>query len=305
MSSLQNQKVRSAWIFMSPVLIILAISSVWPLYRTISFSFLNLVEYSREYSFIGFKNYLSLGQNGFSGLLVDQVWWRSVWNTLWFAAVSVSLETFFGLLIALLLNQNFKGRGLMRVAIIIPWAIPTIVSARMWSWMLNDQFGIINDLMIRLAVIDEPIAWTVNPSTAMIAVIIVDVWKTTPFMALLILAALQTLPKDIYENAKIDGVHSLRVFWKITLPLIRPALMIAVIFRSLDALRIFDLIYVLTPNSETTMTMSIFAKLEMFDFAKFSYGSAASTLIFLIISLLVISYIYIGKLNLISPNEKY
>jgi trehalose/maltose transport system permease protein len=301
--SLQKQRVISAWLFLSPVLLILAVTAIWPLSRTIFFSFLGLSEYSLDYSFVGFQNYLSIKEGEFSGVLADKTWWRSVWNTLWFTLVSVSLETILGLLVALMLHQNFKARPLMRAAVLIPWAIPTIVSARMWNWMLNDQFGIINDLMMRLSIIEQPIAWTANPLTAMVAVIVVDVWKTTPFMALLILAGLQILPKDIYENARIDGVHPLRVFWKITLPLIRSTLMIAIIFRALDALRIFDLIYVLTPNNETTMSMSIFAKQEMFDFAKFSYGSAASTLIFLIIAMLVISYIYLGKFNLVSKDE--
>ena len=301
--SLYQQRTRSAWLFLSPILILLAISAVWPLLRTIFFSFVDLVEYSDQYNFVFFKNYLDFHQGSWRGLLADSSWWRSVWNTLWFTVVSVSLESFFGLLLALMLHQSFKARPLMRAAVLIPWAIPTIVSAKMWNWMLNDQFGIINDLMIKLSLIQEPIAWTSDPTTAMIAVIIVDVWKTTPFMALLILSGLQIIPKDIYENTKIDGVHPLRVFFTITLPLVRPALMVAIIFRGLDALRIFDLIYVLTPNNETTMSMSIFAKQEMFDFAKFSYGSAASTLLFLIIAFLVISYIYVGKVNLLTKNE--
>ena len=301
--TLSAQKIKFAWAFLSPVLFILAVAALWPLSRTIFFSFVDLVEYSSNYSFVGFKNYIHFENGVYSGVLVDSTWWRSVWNTIIFTFISVSLETVFGLGIALMLNQTFKARPIMRAAVLIPWAIPTIVSARMWNWMLNDQFGIINDLMLRLSIISEPIAWTADPSTGIIAVIIVDVWKTTPFMALLILAGLQTLPNDIYENSKIDGVHPLRVFWKITLPLLRPTIMVAVIFRMLDALRIFDLIYVLTPNSEATISMSIFAKLEMFDFAKFSYGSAASTLVFLVISFLVITYIYIGKISLIQKNE--
>jgi trehalose/maltose transport system permease protein len=186
----------------------------------------------------------------------------------------------------------------VRAAILIPWAIPTIVSAKMWSWMLNDQFGIINDLFLKLGIISQKVAWTASADTAMTAVLIVDIWKTTPFMALLILAGLQMVPKDVYEAAKIDGVHPIKVFFKVTLPLVKPALMVAVIFRLLDALRIFDLIYVLTPNSSATKTMSVISRENLFEFNNFAYGSAQSTLLFLIIALSVILYIWLGKVDL-------
>jgi trehalose/maltose transport system permease protein len=167
----------------------------------------------------------------------------------------------------------------------------------MWSWMLNDQFGIVNDLFLKLHLIDHKIAWTATADTAMYAVLAVDIWKTTPFMALLILAGLQMVPKDIYEAAEIDGVHPIKQFFRITLPLVRPALMVAIIFRLLDALRIFDLIYVLTPNSDSTKTMSVLARENLFDFDKFAYGSAMSTLLFLIIAILTILYIWLGKVR--------
>ncbi len=128
------------------------------------------------------------------------------------------------------------------------------------AWMMNDQFGILNDMMLSLGLISQKIAWTANPETAMTAVLIVDVWKTTPFMALLILAGLQMVPKDMYEAAKVDGIHPIKVFWRVTLPMIRPALMVAVIFRMLDAMRVFDLIYILTPNNAQTRTMSVLAR---------------------------------------------
>jgi trehalose/maltose transport system permease protein len=163
---------------------------------------------------------------------------------------------------------------------------------------MNDQFGILNDILLRLHLIDAKIAWTASPGTALIAILIVDIWKTTPFMALLILAGLQMVPNDIYEAAKIDGVHPVKVFWKVTLPLVRPALMVAVIFRGLDALRIFDLVYVLTPNNSQTKTMAVFARENLFDFDKFAKGSAASTLLFLILALITIAYIYVGRVRL-------
>jgi trehalose/maltose transport system permease protein len=303
-SDLQAQRVRSAWLFLAPTFLVLALVAGWPLIRTIYFSFTNasLTNLSGA-EFVGFANYLSWitlksGRTIYRGLLADPAWWNAVWNTLKFTVLSVSIETALGLIVALVLNAHFPGRGLVRAAILIPWAIPTIVSAKMWAWMLNDQFGILNDMLIGLGLIGEKIAWTASPDTAMIAVLIVDVWKTTPFMALLILAGLQMVPGDIYEAARIDGVHPVRVFWRVTLPLIRPALMVAVIFRMLDALRIFDLIYVLTPNNAQTKTMSVMARENLFDFDKFAYGAAASTMLFLIIATITILYMWLGRLNL-------
>jgi trehalose/maltose transport system permease protein len=298
-SNLSRQRIRAAWLFLLPMLIILAAVAGWPLIRTIYFSFTNARDVAGDYEFVGFYNYLRFTSSGrMRGLLADDTWWQAVYNTLRFTVISVALETILGLIVALVLNAKFVGRGIVRAAILIPWAIPTIVSAKMWSWMMNDQFGILNDILMRLGIIDQAIAWTARPDTAMIAVLIVDVWKTTPFMARLILAGLQMVPTDIYEAARIDGVHPIKVFWKLTLPLIRPALMVAIIFRALDALRIFDLIYVLTPNNERTQTMAVLAQQDLFAFQKFAEGSAASTLLFLIIAIITILYIRLGRVNL-------
>jgi trehalose/maltose transport system permease protein len=303
-SDLSAQRTRSAWIFLAPTLLVLAMVAGWPLIRTIYFSLTNAtLNNLAGAEFIGFSNYLTWitlqsGRTVWRGLLVDPAWWGAVWNTLRFTLISVSIETVLGLVVALVLNAHFRGRGIVRAAILIPWAIPTIVSAKMWAWMLNDQFGILNDIFLSLGLISEKIAWTANPDTAMIAVLIVDVWKTTPFMALLILAGLQMVPQDIYEATKIDGVHPIKVFWRITLPLVRPALMVAVIFRMLDAMRIFDLIYVLTPNNSQTKTMSVMARENLFEFDKFAYGAAASTMLFLIIASITVLYIVFGRVNL-------
>ncbi len=302
--NLQQQRARSAFWFLAPMLIALFLVAGWPLFRTIYFSMTDTT-LSNLYGgkWIGFDNYLSWRQLSsgriiWRGTLVDPAWWNAVWNTVRFSTVSVLLETVFGVGIALVLNAHFVGRGIVRAAILIPWAIPTIVSAKLWGWMLNDQFGIINDMLLKLGLIDHKIAWAASADTAMVAILIVDVWKTTPFMALLCLAGLQMIPKDIYEAAKVDGVHPVKVFFHVTLPLIRPALMVAVIFRALDALRIFDLVYVLTPNSKATKTMSVISRENLIDFDKFAYGSAQSTLLFAIIAIFVSLYIWLGKLDL-------
>jgi trehalose/maltose transport system permease protein len=289
-SRLTRSRTRSAWIFLAPMLVVLLLVAAWPLGRTIWFSFTdaNLSDMAAA-EFVGLAN--------FEYLLTDPDWWQAVRNTLFFTVISVGLETLLGLGIALALNRHMPGRGILRTAVLIPWAIPTIVSAQMWSWMLNDVFGVINHMLIAIGIIDQGIAWTANPNTAIWAVIMVDVWKTTPFMALLILAGLQMLPSECYEAAKLDGVHPLEVFWKVTLPLLMPALLVAVIFRLLDALRIFDAIYVLTGNNQATMSMSVYARQQLVDFQDVGFGSAASTLLFLTIAIFTAVYLTLARIG--------
>jgi trehalose/maltose transport system permease protein len=289
-SRLTRQRTRAAWLFVAPMLLVLAAVAGWPLLRTIWFAFTdaNLADLSIA-EFIGFTN--------FYYLLTDPDWWIAVRNTMVFTVCSVAIETVLGLGVALALNAHFQGRGLLRAAVLIPWAIPTVVSAQMWSWMFNDVFGIFNVILQGLGLIDQPIAWTASPNTALAAVIIVDVWKTTPFMALLILAGLQMLPSECYEAAKVDGVHPLRVFWKVTLPLLKPALMVAIIFRALDALRIFDLIYVMTGNNKSTMSMSVYSRQQLVDFQDVGYGSAAATMLFVIIAVITAVYLTAARVG--------
>lgn len=303
-TQLTREKIRAAWVFLTPMIIVLLAVAAWPLIRTIWLGFTDArLSVPGSGQWIGFENYLYYldygdGDGEWIGLLADPTWWQAVWNTVYFTVIAVTLETTLGLIVALVLNAQFPFRGFVRAAILVPWAIPTIVSAKMWDWMLNDQFGILNDLFMTVGLISSPIAWTSSPETAMWAVIMVDVWKTTPFMALLILAGMQMLPGDIYEAAKVDGINPIKVFFKVTLPLIKPAIMVAIIFRMLDSLRIFDLIYVLTPNNAQTVTMSVYARQHLFDFDNFAYGSAASTLLFLIIAGITVIYIVAGRVNL-------
>jgi trehalose/maltose transport system permease protein len=291
---LTASRVRSAWVFLTPMLVVLALVAAWPLLRTIwlGFTDANLLRMEQA-KWIGLQNF-----TGEYGLLQDKLWWKAVTNTLWFTFLTVTIETVLGMAVALVLNRAFPGRGLVRAAVLIPWAIPTVVSAKMWSWMLNDQFGLINHMALSLGLIDAPLAWTADPDLLMTSVVMVDVWKTTPFMALLILAALQMLPKECYEAAQVDGVHPVKVFFKVTLPLIRPALMVAVIFRALDAIRIFDLVYVLTGTREPSMTMSVYARQQLIEFQEVGYGSAASTMLFFIVALLTVVYIVLGRVKL-------
>ncbi|HEY9130858.1 MAG TPA: sugar ABC transporter permease [Dyella sp.] len=287
---MSSSRTRTAWLFVAPVVLLLLLVAAWPLGRSIYFSLTdaNINDLSASHV-IGLANYF-----GDAGLFGNRYYvdgfWASDWgvaisNTFRFAIVSVAIESVLGLGIALLLNMEFPGRAFVRTAILVPWAIPTIVSAKVWGWMLNDQFGAINALLAWLGITHAHIAWTAEPSLALWSVVAVDVWKTTPFMALLILAALQTLPKECYEAARVDGVHPLRVFFRITLPLIRQPLLVAVVFRILDALRVFDLIYVLTSNGASTVSMSGFVRSAMVENGDIGFGSAASTSLFFIILL--------------------
>jgi len=285
-----RRRAWTAWQFLLPMLIVLAVVAAWPLARTIWMGFTDAaLDAPWAARFIGFDNYV--------WLIGDPVWWRSVANTLWFAGASVALETVLGTAIALVLHRAFPGRGVVRAAMLIPWAIPTVVSAKMWGWMLHDQFGVINDMLLALGIIDQPLAWTADPGLAMWAIIAVDVWKTTPFVALLVLAALQMLPRGCYEAARLDGIHPVIVFFRVTLPLIAPALMVAVLFRALDALRIFDLIYVLASNSESTMSMSVYARQQLVDFQDAGMGSAAAMLLFVTVAVIAAMAVTLGRLD--------
>jgi len=282
---------RAGWLFLLPMLSVLTLVAGWPLLRTIWFSLTDArLDTLDAYTLVGLANYRAL--------VADPEWWRAVWNTLRFAAVSVTLEVVLGVIIALTLNARMRGRGVLRAAMLIPWAIPTVVSAQMWGWMLHDQYGVINEGLLRLGLIAEPIAWTAEPSLALWAVVAVDVWKTTPFVALLVLAALQLLPDELYEAAEVDGLGPVGAFFRITLPLIWPALMVAVIFRALDAMRVFDLMYVLTGNSRSAASMSVYARQQLVDFQDVGYGSAAAIFVVLVIALVTALLVTFGRVRL-------
>ena len=303
-SQLTRERTRAAWIFLAPTLFVLALVAGWPLGRSIFFSFTDAsLETIGEstYKMVGLANYF--GEYGVFNFGSADGFWATDWgfaikNTFSFAIVSVVLETVLGMIFALVLNANFKGRAFVRAAVLVPWAIPTIVSAKMWAWIMHDQFGVMNAMLRSAGIIDHNIAWTADPNFALWSVVLVDVWKTTPFMALLTLAALQMLPTDCYEAAHVDGIHPVKVFFKVTLPLIWPALMVAVIFRLLDALRVFDIIYVMTSNSVDTISMSGFVRREIVDNNYVGYGSAASTVLFLIIAACTLIYMKVSRVDL-------
>jgi trehalose/maltose transport system permease protein len=282
--SLTSNRSRTAWLLLTPTILIVLLVAVYPLLRTVYFSLTDANTLSlEETKFIGLKNY--------ADLIANPDWWNSVKNTVVFSVLSVAIEVLLGLLIALIINSQFRGRGLVRTAILIPWAIPTVVSSQMWSWMYNDVIGVLNDILERVGLVKDPIGWLGNTATAMPAIIAVDVWKTTPFMALLLLAGLQTIPGDLYEAARVDGASAVRQFFSITLPLLVPSMLVALIFRTLDSLRVFDIIYVMKGTDTTTISMSVFNRQQLIDFNQLGFGSAVSIAIFLIISIFTIVYI--------------
>ena len=281
----------SNWLFLAPCIFVLILCAGWPLLRTIFFSFTDAtLDNLQDFSFVGVDNFITLAR--------DQEWWRAVLNTFVIAVVSVPLETILGMMIALILHRNFKGRGWMRAIVLVPWTIPTIVSARMWAWMLNDVYGIINDLLMRMSLIDAPVPWIASNSLSIVSIILVDVWKTTPYMALLLLAGLQSLPQDCFEATEVDSIPFRKTFIKIILPLMKPTIIVAMIFRTLDAVRIFDLVYILSSGNSASATMSVFARRHLVDFTDVGFGSAASTALLFFIAFLTVLYISFNRKKL-------
>ena len=293
----QSRRARTALWLLLPSLFAIALVGGYPLLRTIYLSFTDYnISSGEEAHWVGLENYWNVTEDGINiGLLADPAWWSSVWNTVLLTVTSVSMETLLGLGFALVINSKIKGRGLLRTAILVPWAIPTVVSAQMWSWMYQDSLGIVSAWGRHFGLLNVGQSLVANPNTALWALVAVDVWKTTPFMALLLLAGLQSIPVDLYEAAHVDGATRLQQFRRITLPLLAPALLVAVIFRTLDALRIFDMPYVVKGNAPETMTMSIYARQQMMDNAQFGMGSSVSVLIFLVIMMFTIAYMTLSR----------
>jgi trehalose/maltose transport system permease protein len=289
--TLNAWRARTAWLFLLPSLAILLLVAAYPLFRSFQLSLfdVSILKFPLQPVWVGFDNYIALAR--------DMRWWRSVWNTVVFTVISVGFETMLGLIIALLVHSEFRGRGLVRTAMLVPWAIPGVVSSQMWRWMFNDVYGVINDLFMKLRIIRTPMAWLAESALVLPALIAIDVWKTTPFMALILLAGLQGIPKELYEAARVDGASPVQQFWRITWPLLRPSLLVALIFRTLDALRVFDMIYIVAGTQIDTISMSIYARQQLISFGSLGYGSAVSTGMFLILALYITVYLVTLKVE--------
>ena len=275
-----------ALIFNTPMILVMATMVLVPVIGTIVNSFYRNVTFlPGEFSF----------PDNYFRLFSDPRFWQAVKFTLIFTGFSVAFEVVFGLIFALLLNEVLPGRGLWRVLLLMPWAIPNSVSARVWQLIYNYQFGVLNFIIMRLGISSHPINWLGTQSGALAAVLVSDIWKMTPFVAIILLAGLSLIPKDIYLQAMVDGANIRQRFFNITIYLIRPALVVAVLFRTIDSIRVFDLLYVLTgggPGGSTT-SLSLYAY-NYYLAGDFGYGSAISVIVFIIAFIISLAYIRLG-----------
>src|SRR6266516_3998109 len=274
------------YFLVAPAIIIIALVAVYPIIDSVRLSLLNNPLIPTGATFVGLRNYLQI--------IGDPAFRSSIGVTFVFSVISVALETLIGFAVALLMNQVFPGRGLVRTAILIPFAFPTIVSGQIWLLMFNAQNGVLTYLMQATHLLAPGDSLLRTPSGLVTAAIIIDVWKTTPFMALLLLAGLQVIPGELYEAAGVDGSNRWQQFWTITLPMLRSALLIALMFRLLDALRAFDLFYVLTGGGREVQTLALYSYANMFQgtTVDFAPGVAAAVILFLIcavVGLIIVS----------------
>ena len=269
-------------LLISPAAAFLLCLAIYPIVRVLWLGlFAQNLGTALEANFVGLNNYVRLANDGH--------FFTTLRTSLLFTVVSVALELLFGLAIALLLNAKFRGRGAARAVLLIPWALPTAVLALAWSWIFNDQFGVINDLLHRIGILTRPIAWLGNGPSAILAVISADVWKTAPFMMIILLAGLQNIPGDLYDAIAIDGAGTWKSFRLITLPLLMPSIMLGLLFRAIQSFGIFDLIFVMTGGGPggATETVAIYIYRTYLRYLDFGYGSAMIVATFAVIALCV------------------
>lgn len=285
LSPLERRQQALGWMFLAPALTVLVMLGVYPLLRTLWLSFTDAeLASSVPARVVGLANYARLAADAeFRGAMA---------NTLVFTVASVSLEMLLGFAVALVLNARLRWRGLLRALVLVPWALPTVVSAKVWNYMLVDTYGVVNDLLVtRLGLMHTKIAWLAEPGLALGAIIAVDVWKTTPFVALMLLGGLQLIPRQLYEAAAVDGASRLQQLRHITLPMLMPMFFVTVVFRTLDALRVFDLIWVLTRGQSATESLATYNYRQMVDYRLLGQGSAVSVVILVVVVAFVFMYV--------------
>lgn len=280
-----------AWALIMPAFIAVFALILLPILRAFWMS-LHTIDLKRPdlgQPFVGLANYINIFQ--------DSYFWASVGRTLYFMVASIAIEVVIGIAIALLLDRQFKGRGLLRAIVLIPWALPITIDAIMWKWILNPTYGSLNSLLWQFGLIQSYQAWLSNAFSALNMVILADVWKVTPLVILLTLAALQTIPRHLYEAAVVDGASRWYSFWHITLPLLRPTLAIVLVIRSMDAFKVFDIIYIMTSGgpSDGTKVIAYYTYLEAFSFLRFGRGAALAYLMTVFIA--IFAFIYIRLIN--------
>lgn len=262
------------WVLLLPTAVSLGSVSVFPILNGLWLSLHNTSLVTQENDFVGLKNY--------GVLFGDDQFWNAWRHTVEFTVVSTVFETLIGLGMALVLCEHFAGRSFVRAAMLVPWAMPTVVTSKMFGWLFDGQHGVVNWVLLSLGLIRQNINWLGSVDHAFGTIIVADVWKTAPFMALLLLAGLQTIPASLLEAARMDGAKAWQAFWYIRLPMLWTTLLIAGLFRALDAFRVFDLVYVLTGGgpADSTETLSTLSYKTLFSTLQFGYGSTLSTAMF-------------------------
>jgi ABC-type sugar transport system permease subunit len=277
---------RAALVFLLPSVIFVGLFSIFPIFESFRLSFYRLI---LTLPWLGQK---MVGLENYTDLVSDPVARDAIGTTLIFIAVTIPLELLLGLGTALVLNQGFRGRGLLRAVVLIPWAIPTVVSSQMWRFIFNDRYGLVNFLLFG-ADSSRYVAPLADPYLAMISIMAAEIWKTTPFAALIMLAGLQGISDDLYEAASVDGASSWQKFRHITLPLLKPALLLALLFRTIDALRVFDLVYVMTQGgpADATNVLQFYGYKKTFAEGMVGYGSAIAVTVFAMSLVLSLAYL--------------
>lgn len=257
-----------------PAVVIMVVFVAYPVLSTIWSSFTNAKIQNLNPEFVGMDNYVK----AFKDPLVKS----SLVFTVGFTVIATSLETVLGMMLALIMNRKFKGQGLVRAIILIPWAIPTIVSGMMWQFMFAEGYGIINQLLLKSGMIEASIPWLTNARWSFLAIVIADTWKTSPYMSLMLLSGIQTIPVELYESASIDGANAWNKFRYITLPLLKPVLMVSLLFRTVQSFRIYDLICALTNGgpANSTQSLTMYTVKTYFNFGNTGYGAALAMLTF-------------------------
>lgn len=277
---------REGWLLLAPALIILAVVTVAPLFQTIWLSFTDkeITSKAQDVHFIGLENY--------AWTLTDPDFLDAIWRTLYFTGASVALETIVAIAVALLLNLDFRGRNVLRTLIILPWAVPTIVNAMMWRLIFHPEYGALNALLTQVGIADSYRSWLGDPAIAMNMIVLADAWKNYPLIAFVVLATLQTIPSELYDSAKVDGANAWQRFWNVTLPGIIGPLLVVVVLRTIDAFRVFDIIYVMTRGgpADATKTVTFFVYKEYFAYLRAGSGATYAVVVALICAVLIAIY---------------
>jgi multiple sugar transport system permease protein len=280
-------RAQLGYLLVAPALLMIFASVFFPIARTVWLS-LHMIKLNQPWlgePFVGLDNYVQA--------VTDGRFWNGLWNTGMFSIVSVAASLVFGLIVALLLNEAFVGRSILRSAMLIPWAMPAVAVAILWKYMYNPIYGVFNDLVVKVGIFTSYQDWLGTPLTAMTAAVVAEVWRGTPFMALILLAGLQVIPRDLYEVAAVDGANAFRRFLHVTLPLLRPTIMLALLFRTLEGIRAFDLLFAMTEGgpAQSTELLSLYTYRVFFGFLDFGYGATLAVMMVIVSGILAALYV--------------